>query len=129
MRTKCNLQQCRTYYVTTPHHVLKVFKVRRDAQSPVHYLGLPTLKSNGTETLATAGTVDGCSVLPETQLVGTRLRVDTTRVLSVGGPFPNGSCLRESIKPPLGDPLLTVHQCYLLKSFSQGDTSARQWGF
>ena len=26
--------------------------------------------------------IDGCNVLPETQFVGTRLRVNTTRVLS-----------------------------------------------
>ena len=32
--------------------------------------------------------MDGCNVLPETQFVGTRLRVDTTRVLSVGVTFP-----------------------------------------
>ena len=34
-----------------------------------------------------------------------------------------------TIKPPLGDPLLIFPQGYLLKSFPQVDTSARQWGF
>ena len=29
--------------------------------------------------------MDGCNVLPETQFVGTRLRVDTTRVLRSKG--------------------------------------------
>ena len=42
-------------------------------------------KSDSTEMFAMTGSVDGCRVLPETQVVGTRLRVDTTRVVSVGG--------------------------------------------
>ena len=33
------------------------------------------------------------------------------------------------IKPPLGAPLLIFPRGYLLKSFPQGDTYARQWGF
>ena len=33
------------------------------------------------------------------------------------------------IKPPLGAPLLNFPRDYLLKSFSDGDTSARQRGF
>ena len=33
------------------------------------------------------------------------------------------------IRPPLGVPLLIFSRGYLLKSFPQGDTSARQWGF
>ena len=32
------------------------------------------------------------------------------------------------IKPPLGAPHLIFPRGYLLKSFPQGDTSARQWG-
>ena len=32
--------------------------------------------------------MDGCNILPETQFAGTRLRVDTTRVLSVEFPTP-----------------------------------------
>ena len=34
-----------------------------------------------------------------------------------------------NIKPPLGAPLLIFPRGYLLKSFPQVDTSARQWGF
>ena len=34
-----------------------------------------------------------------------------------------------NIKPPLGAPLLIFQRLYLLKSFLQGDTSARQRGF
>ena len=74
--------------------------------------------------------MDGCNVLPETQFSGTHLRVDTTRVLSVGFP-PCGSAGERSefyIKPPLGPPLLIFPRGYLLKSFTQVDTSARQWG-
>ena len=74
--------------------------------------------------------MDGCNVLPETQFVGSRLRVDTTRVLSVGGSLPPfvaaGERSEFNIKPPLGAPLLIFPRGYLLKSFLQVDTSARQ---
>ena len=77
--------------------------------------------------------MDGYNVLPETQLVGTRLRVDTTRVLYVGGSLPPCEAAGErsefNIKPPLGAPLLIFPLGYLLKSFPQVDTSARQRGF
>ena len=49
-------------------------------------------------------------VLPETQFVWTRLRMDTTQVLYVGGFIPPWGAAREgsefNIKPPLGAPLL-----------------------
>ena len=77
--------------------------------------------------------MDGCNVLPETQFVGTRLRVDTTRVLSVGGSLPPcgaaGETSEFNIKPPLGAPLLIFPRGYLLKSFPRVDTSARQRRF
>ena len=77
--------------------------------------------------------MDGCNVLPETQFVRTRLRVDTTRVLSVGGSLPPrgaaGDRSEFSIKPPLGALLLIFPRGYLLRSFPQVDTSARQRGF
>ena len=77
--------------------------------------------------------MDGCNVLPETQFVGTRLRVETTRVLSVGGNLPPCGAAGErsefNIKPPLGAPLLIFPRGYLLKSFPRVDTSARQRGF
>ena len=50
--------------------------------------------------------MDGCNVLPLTQFVGNRLRVDTTRVLSVGGSLPPCGAAGErsefNIKSPLG---------------------------
>ena len=77
--------------------------------------------------------MNGCNVLPETQFVGTRLRVDTTQVLSVGGSISSCGAAGErsefNIKPPLGAPLLTSPRGYLLKYFPQVDTSARQRGF
>ena len=77
--------------------------------------------------------MDGCNVLPEIQLVGTRLRVDTTRVLPVGDSIPPWRAAGErsefNIKPPLGAPLLIFPRGYLLKSFPQVDTSVRQRGF
>ena len=74
--------------------------------------------------------MDGSSVLPENQFVGTRLRMNTTRVLSVGDSLPPWGAAGEmeelNIKPPLGAPLLTFSRGNLLKSFPQVDTSARQ---
>ena len=50
------------------------------------------------------------------------------------GEFPSpwgaaGERSEHSIKLPLGSPLLIIHRGYLLKSFPQVDTSARQRGF
>ena len=77
--------------------------------------------------------MDDCNVLSKTQFVGTRLRVDTARVLSVWGSLsPWGSAGERSefnIQPPLGAPLLIFPRGYLLKSFSQVNTSARQLEF
>ena len=77
--------------------------------------------------------MDGCNVLPETQFIGTRLRVDITQVLSVrGSNHPWGAAGERSefnTKPPIGAPLLIFPRGYLLKSFPQVDTSARQRGF
>ena len=77
--------------------------------------------------------MDGCIVQPETQFAGTRQREDTTRVLSVEGSLPPWGSAGErsdfSIKLPLGAPLLIFPRGYLLKSFPQVDTSARQRGF
>ena len=77
--------------------------------------------------------MDGCNVLPETQFFGNRLRVDTTRVSSVGGSLPHRGAAGErsefDIKLPLGAPLLIFPRGYLLKSFPQVDTSARLRGF
>ena len=77
--------------------------------------------------------MDGCNVLPETQFVGSLLRVDTTQIFSVGGFLPPWGAVGErsefNIIPPLGAPLLIFSQCYLLKSFPQVDTSAKQRGF
>ena len=77
--------------------------------------------------------MDGCNVLPETQFVGTRLRVGTTWVLFVGGFLPPCGAAGErsefNIKPRFGAPLLIFPRGYLLKSFPQVDISARQQGF
>ena len=77
--------------------------------------------------------MDGCNVLPATQFVGTRLRVDTTRVFSVGGFLPTWEAVGErsefDIKPPLWAPLLIIPRGYFLKYFPQMDTSARQRRF
>ena len=43
---------------------------------------------HGTEDFAITSSVDGRSILMETQFVWTRLPVNTTRLLSVGVPFP-----------------------------------------
>ena len=131
MRTKCSRRQCWSDHVTTSYHVLKKHMVRRVAQSPVHYVGLPTKKSYGTEKFATNGSVDGCSVLTETQFVGTRLCVDTTRFCLLESPSSMGAAgerLELDAKPPLGAPHLVFPRRYLLKSVAQEDTSARERG-
>ena len=104
--------------------MLKKLKVRRGCTVPSPLTWPSTKKSDGTKEFATTDSMDGCSVLPETQFVGTRLRVDTTLVLFVGGSLPPWGAAGErsefNIKPPLGAPLLI---------FPQVDTSARQRGF
>ena len=113
--------------------MLKKFKVRRGCTSPSPLTWPSTKKSDGTKEFATTDSMDGWNVLPEIQFVGTRLRVDTTRVLSVGGSLPPWGAAGEwsefNIKPPLVAPLLIFHRGYLLKSFPQVDTSTRQRGF
>ena len=81
----------------------------------------------------TTGSVDGFSVLPETQFVGTRRHLDNTQVFSERGFIPPKSVAGErpefDVKPPLGAPHLTCPRNDLLKSFPQEDTSARQLGY
>ena len=113
--------------------MLKKYKVRRGCTVPIPLTRPPTKKSDGTKEFATTDSMDGCNDLPENQFVGNRLRVDTTRILSVGGYLPPwGSAGERSefdIKPPFGEPPLIFPRGYLLKSFPQVDTSARQRGF
>ena len=73
--------------------------------------------------------MDCCNVLPETQFVGTRLRVDTTRVLFMGGSLPLWGTAGERSEFNITPPLLIYPRGHLLKSFPQVDTSARQRGF
>ena len=91
-------------------HVLTKLKVRRGCTVPSPLTWPSTKKSDGTKEFATTDSMDGCNVLPETQFAGTRLRVDTTLVLSVGGNLPPCGAAGErsdfNIKPPLGAPLL-----------------------
>ena len=111
----------------------KKLKVRRGCTVPSPLTSPSTKKSDGTKDLAMTDSMDGCNVLPETQFVGTHLRVDTTQVLSVGGSLPPWGAAGErsefKIKPPLGAPLLIFPRGYLLKSLPHVDTSARQQGF
>ena len=68
--------------------MLMKLSVRRDS-TVTNPLTWPSNKmSDGTENLATTGSVDGCTVLPEPQLDGNRQRVDTTRALFVGDFIP-----------------------------------------
>ena len=76
--------------------MLKKIKVRREC-TVLGPLTLPSTKrSDGTEKFTTTGSVDDCSVLPETQFVGTLLRMNTTQLLSAWVPFPYGSCSRQA---------------------------------
>ena len=81
--------------------MFKKLKVRRGCTVP----RTQTWPCNGTEELATTGSVDGCSALLETQFVGSHLSVDTTQPMSVGGLPPMEAAGERSeldIKPPLG---------------------------
>ena len=69
-------------------HELTMLKVRRRCTVPSPLTWPSTKKSDGTKEFATTDSMDGWNVLPETQFVGTRLRVDTSRVLSAGVTFP-----------------------------------------
>ena len=71
--------------MTTQQHMLEKFKVRRGSTVPSPLTWPSTEKSDGMEKFAMTGSLDGCSVLPETQFVGTCLRINTTQVFSVGG--------------------------------------------
>ena len=110
--------------------MLKMFIVRRGCTVPNPLSWPSTKKSDGTEEFAMTGSVDGCSILPETKFVGTCLCVDTTEVfICMGFSAPMeaaGGRLEFDIKPPLGAPLMIFPQGYLLKSFQQRDTSSRQ---
>ena len=113
--------------------MLQKLKVRRGCTVASPLTWPSTKKSDGTKEFATTDSMDGCNVLPETQFVGTRLRVDTTPVFSVRGSLPPWGAAGEmsefNIKPPIGSPLLIFPRGYLLKSFPQVDTSTKQRGF
>ena len=72
--------------------------------------------------------MDGFSVHPECQIVGILLRVDTTRILLVGGLLPPmrpaGETPEIDINPPLGAPLQIIPRGHVMMLFPQGDTSA-----
>ena len=71
-------------------HVIKKLKVRRGRTVPSPLTWHSTKKSDGIKEFATTDSMDACNVLLETQFVWTRQRVDTTRISSVGVPFPLG---------------------------------------
>ena len=83
MCTECSLLQCLIDHMTTSHHVLNKFKVRRRCTvlSPLTWPS--TEISDDTEEFAMTGSVDGCCFMPETQFVGDRLHMDTTQILCV----------------------------------------------
>ena len=113
--------------------MLRKFRVRRRCLVPRPLTCPSAKKSDCTGMFVTTGSVDGRSVLPETQFVCTRLRIDTTRALSVENSLPPMGAAEErpevDVKPPYGDPLMSFTRGYLLKYFPEGDTSASQWEF
>ena len=90
-----------------------------------------TKKSDGTKKFTTTDSMDGCSILLETQLVGTRLRVDTTQVLSVEAFLPPMVTVGESpqfvIQPPLWALHLLLPRSYLLNFFHKGILPQDSW--
>ena len=63
-------------------------EVRRGCTVPSLLSWSSTKASDGTVEFPTTGPVDGCSILLETQFVGTHLHVDNTWVLFVGASLP-----------------------------------------
>ena len=63
-------------FLRARNQVLKMLKVRRGCTVPSPLSRPSTTKSNGTEEFATTNSVDGCSVSPETQFIGTHLHVE-----------------------------------------------------
>ena len=103
--------------------MLKKFNGRRGCTVPRPLTSSSTKKSDGAEKFVMTGSMDGCSVLQETQFVRTHLRMDTTWVLSVGGfllPLGNVGERPEFDKmPPLGAPLLIyVHNNVSVQIYS-----------
>ena len=76
--------------------MLKKYEVRRGCTVSRKQTWPYTKKSDGTEEFVMTDSMDGCSVLPESQFVGTRLRVNTTRDIYVGVLFLLGSCRSEA---------------------------------
>ena len=75
--------------------MLSKLRVRWGCKVPNPITWLSTKKPDGTEKFTMTGSVDGCSVLPEAHFVGTRLCVDITQVLFVGGFLPPMVTARE----------------------------------
>ena len=93
--------------------MLKKCRVRRGCTVPSP-LTWPPLRNPITQKLATTGSVDGCSVLPEAQFFGIRQRVDITWVLSVGGSLPRWNLLERghSLTP---NRHYGLHSCFFLE--------------
>ena len=75
--------------------------------------------------------MDGFSDLPKTYLLGRRQRVDTTRVLLVGGLLPHMGAMGENpeFEIDLGVPFQSFLLGTLLKFLQRGDASAIQLRF
>ena len=110
--------------------MLKKLRVRRGCTVPSQLTWLSTRKSDGTQVFATTGSVDGCSVLLETQFAETCLREDIMLVLSVGGSLTPEEATGErqdfDIKLSLGAPLLILSRscalCLLRKRILPQDS-------
>ena len=104
-------------------------KLKVGMGSPTHKLGLP-LRNPMAHKFATTGSVDSCSVLPETQICREPPACGHhTSVICRWFHSPMAAAGVSSefdMKPPLGAPLLIFPRGHVPKSFPQGDTSARQ---
>ena len=106
--------------------MLKKIKVRRGCTVPSPLTCPSTKKSDGTKEFATTDSMDGCNVLPETHFLEPACAWTPHGFYLWGFSPPLGSCRREVRVQHLGAPLLIFPRGYVLNSFQQVDTSARQ---
>ena len=112
--------------------MLQKLKVRRGAHSPAHYLDHPLRNPMAQKSLRRPTQWMAAMSCRRPSLSGPACAWTPRGFFSVRGSLPPWGAAGErsefNIKPPIGAPLLIFPRGYLLNSFPQVDTSARQRG-